>query len=856
MSFALGDFQMQRGRRANFAIALSVAALSAVPVLAQETWVIDLGETTLSLDPQVFENHGVWAAVTGEDTGAPEVDEAGRELLAFLVDIDSDFAVGLDEDGVAFFEGSIRHVGGLTVGGPGGKRTLSTFVLISDTSTSPHGFVTAGERGRPGGLILRATNAEIDPAGGVMLITGDDVRLSRPWAAALGRPRLARESIGRFTLRARLVSLDGEEPGELSQSSTTPAGPVAGVGEIGPDLILAYLHNTLSAYGSEGRISAFSVGTTSCNKGDEEALWISTTNQHPVIGQNMYRLKDNRFEHIGMSWLKHGFLALHNNYCLFGCVDPHNGARLGVGCSDPYGAALNGNQSPLGPKWQVNAHTGYFPYPPTRPPLTGSAIERRLQVHDVDLDPTENVGALYFVEGHYVSADEALAGNGNNSAAYAPISISWVSDRYRASVITGIGTQPEQPGIRAWQDSDPAVVETDVQIPGEGLFILAAKVIDQGNGSWRYEYALQNLNSDRSCGSFSVPLPPGAQVFATSFHDVDYHSGEPYDGTDWPAVVSDDEITWQTTDHAVNPNANALRWSTLYSFGFEVNARPGDPRDTTVTLGLFKPDPKEPDTATALTIGPVDVVLDDCNDNGVRDTCDIDCSALGCAPPCGESADCDTNTRPDECQIPVSNGGLCTEGCDPDCNNNGIPDRCDIDDCPDGDLDCQDCQPNNIPDGCEEDCDGDGIPDDCDPPDDCDGDGVDDCLDFCLCTSDPGACVCPELGRCCFPGPFCFSDYEHAACCSGGGAPDCPCDGSPCVGGCMLSEVDGDWDRDGKVDMVDTNELFMCFSGPAEDPGFVEPSVECRTRFDFEFDTDVDQTDYDTFYSLFTGPAP
>ena len=830
---------MQHGRRTNFAIALSVAALSAAPVSAQ-TWVIDLGETTLSLDPQVFENHGVWAAVTGEDAMAPEVDEDGRELLAFLVDLDSDFAVRIDENGVAFFEGSIRHVGGLTVGGPAGKRTLSTFVLNSDTSTSPHGFATApaaGARGRPGGLILRATSVEIDPAGGILLITGDDVRLSRPWAAALGRPRLAGESIGRFALRARLVSLDGEEPVELSPSPTSPAAPVAGAGVIGPDLIVGGLHTSLASYGADGGISAFAVGTTSCNKGDEEVQWVSGTNAHPVIGQNIFRLKDDRFEHIGMAWLKHGFTALQGFYCYSWCQSSGTGTRLGVGCSDPYSAGLNGQTQWLGPKWQINAHTGYFPYPPSRPPLTGSPIDRRLQVHNVDLDPTQNVGAAYFVESQYVSSDEALAGNGNNSASYAPISVWWDSDdsRYRAQVI-GIGTQREQPGVRAWQDRDSAVVETNVQIPNEGLFILAAKAIDQGDGSWRYEYALQNLNSDRSCGSFSVPLPPGALIYATSFNDVDYHSGEPYDGADWPAVVSDGVITWRTTDYAVNSNANALRWGTLYSFGFEANAGPGVPGDTMATLGLFKPDPLEPDTAAARTIGPEAVELIDCNNNEVPDACDLDCSAQGCAPPCGESVDCDTNGVPDECQA--------------DCNGNDIADTCDI-----RDETSDDCQPNTIPDECEDDCDGDGIPDDCDPPDDCDGDGIEDCLDFCPCTSDPQACVCPELGLCCFP-LMCLSDYDHAACCSGGGVPDCPCDGSPCVGGCMPREVDGDWDRDGDVDMFDTDGLFMCFSGPMGDPGFVEPSVECRARFDFEFDTDVDHTDYKTFQSLYTGPGP
>ena len=49
--------------------------------------------------------------------------------------------------------------------------------------------------------------------------------------------------------------------------------------------------------------------------------WFSGNNRHPVIGQNMYRLLDGRFEQIGLSWLKHGFTALQQEEC-DDCPDP------------------------------------------------------------------------------------------------------------------------------------------------------------------------------------------------------------------------------------------------------------------------------------------------------------------------------------------------------------------------------------------------------------------------------------------------------------------------------------------------------------------------------------------------------
>ena len=84
--------------------------------------------------------------------------------------------------------------------------------------------------------------------------------------------------------------------------------------------------------------------------------------------------------------------------------------------------------------------------------------------------------------------DDAAAGNGNNNASYRQVLVS--EDDEDVFVLSLDGpTQREQPAIRAWQDVDTSVVETDIQIPGEGLFILAAKATELGGGMWRYSYA-------------------------------------------------------------------------------------------------------------------------------------------------------------------------------------------------------------------------------------------------------------------------------------------------------------------------------------------------------------------------------
>jgi hypothetical protein len=163
------------------------------------------------------------------------------------------------------------------------------------------------------------------------------------------------------------------------------------------------------------------------------------------------------------------------------------------------------------------------------------------------------------------------------------------------------------PAIQAWQDHggvvnqpDPSVQLVEADVPGEGRFHLASKVTDLGGGQWRYDYAVFNLNSHRSGGSFSVPTPAGASVSNMGFHDVDYHSGEPYDGTDWQMTIGATSVEWSSPQtHFQNPDSNALRFGTMYNFWFDADVAPAD---GSVTLGLFRPG--TPDSIDIDTVVP------------------------------------------------------------------------------------------------------------------------------------------------------------------------------------------------------------------------------------------------------------
>ncbi|MBK7876278.1 MAG: hypothetical protein IPJ77_11055 [Planctomycetes bacterium] len=356
----------------------------------------------------------------------------------------------------------------------------------------------------------------------------------------------------------------------------------------GPDVIVGEMIDVLNVT-SSGGIDAVALGTTSCNVGTQVLQWVASTPNHPVIRQNVYKYKvvngAGRMEQLGASWLKHAFAAVNGSLC---CTCQGGGGGLGVGCSDPYGSGLNGNQPSAGPNWQVNAHTGVFPYPPASPPFVG-AIARRCQMPVGSLEATSPATtARFFGEGHYVTPDDAAAGNQNNNASWREMSCSGTTEFSLA--FTG-PTNRAQPAIRAWAVAEAGVTLNDVQIPGDGLLVVGSKATDLGGGTWHYEYAVYNMNADRNVGSFAVPLPQAATVTNVGFHDIAYHDGDgngnaTFNGTDWVGNVQPGRVTWACTPQAFDNNANAIRWGTTYNFRFDADVAPVT---GILTLGLWKP---------------------------------------------------------------------------------------------------------------------------------------------------------------------------------------------------------------------------------------------------------------------------
>ena len=443
--------------------------------------------------------------------------------------------------------------------------------------------------------------------------------VSNEFAAELGRPDDAGAIVGQISITATMRPIEVTQivddevvSNELPVNTSPNAGTVPG-----PDVIVGDLNGLAQFGSSSGTQVGLAVGTDSCNLGTVELNWFQNPNiDHPVIPQNMYRMSggatnDERFEQIGQSSVKHAFTALQNNLCGLGCVSSGTGTRLGSGCSDPYSAGLNAGPN-LGSRAWINPFSGAFPRNDSATPNNNHAghthlgPSHRILTEISDLNTTLNPGATYYAESQYVTPHEyahcqANPGQCNmyNNTSYRRYNVSGTGSPFSFSPVGS--TVRTKSAIIAWTGATLIPIEP---APGtDGIGTVAYKVTNPSPGVYHYEYAIYNQSIDRAIQSFSIPVAvdPGATSDDTTgilsnigFHAPPQHPGWTGDGTvgnagfssaPWTAIQTPDSMTWSTQTFAQNPNANAIRWGTMYNFRFN-SARP--PRTTTATIGFFK----------------------------------------------------------------------------------------------------------------------------------------------------------------------------------------------------------------------------------------------------------------------------
>lgn len=433
--------------------------------------------------------------------------------------------------------------------------------------------------------------------------------LSKEYATELGRQSLAGTVVGKISINANMRPIEvtqienGEVKAEKMPASLRPGSDNLAVP--GPDVVVGDLSG-LASFGADSTYVGLAIGTDSCNFGTVDLNWFAMpSNDHPVIPQNMYRMSggsDNaeRFEQIGQSSVKHAFTALTNNICGLGC-NGVGGTRLGVGCSDPYSAGLNAGPN-LGSRAWINPFTGAYPRgdsatnPNNHTGHNHTGPGHRMLTKISDLNTSLNPGASYFAEGQYVTPHEYAHCQANPGQCNMFNNVSY--RKYNVTGTTSFSFSPAAatvrtvPAIRAWTGA--TFVDFEPDRGNDGMGTIAYKVSNPSPGVWHYEYAVYNMNLDRAIQALSIPVGNGATISNVGFSAPPQQLAWTNDGTTnstgfsntpWASSQANGSISWNSETFAQNPNANAIRWGTMYNFRFDSN-RP--PQAVNATVGFYK----------------------------------------------------------------------------------------------------------------------------------------------------------------------------------------------------------------------------------------------------------------------------
>jgi hypothetical protein len=332
-----------------------------------------------------------------------------------------------------------------------------------------------------------------------------------------------------------------------------------------PDLICSEIISAVTFGFVDGKM-AYSFGTTVCNIGDVPIRYEDNTNRHPLITQTLYKLADGQMTQIGIGFVRHTSLPLSSNLCGLDC-SAGSFDELGAGCSDTTSALINGVQGIMGPRREVEAQSGFFPYPFTSINQSGDAIYKRLQV---DIDDVSDPNALYFVETQVITSDESTIESRNNNTSYRQVEFSIGS----ASASLVGPTYSQQPAINAWRDHgmgignpDPDVLIVDIQIPGLGFVHVASRLEQINDSAFQTSYLVHNQNGSTGMVGFVVPLIGDASDY--QFLDVDYHDDSDglIDDTDWTVTnIGCGFVSWDIVHSGNVFLNNELRWGTSYFY--------------------------------------------------------------------------------------------------------------------------------------------------------------------------------------------------------------------------------------------------------------------------------------------------
>lgn len=413
-------------------------------------------------------------------------------------------------------------------------------------------------------------HAGFDASNSHLFLENMDWRIS-PWLAKqINIPELANHVIGQANLVVNLTIPADYQPKPQPNGSCTaganwpPGNPNVDVAlidieeasyldDVGPDHIMITPSATLESVGTAD-VAWYRKFT-----GDFAPY---NNDQHPYLIWNLYREIDGRFEQIGVSGVKHAFFTVNTN-C--GC---DGGQVLFPTCRDKYSISNNHSPSHIGPREGIEAFTALWESTGSFFDQNGDGVQdttssglgqNRMVVPEALLNQNQ---ANYYLSAWYLIRDDI---NIYNNMGHKQYDITPNGNAWLVSPLSNYTTGPA---------SDRYVTPNTIDLPagtasqrllqsGEGHVTVAVKVIDKGDGTYRYHYMIENHDYDPQIQAVTLPLASFSDLTEFVFVDVDE-----YAMNDWDATHINQQLTIQA------PVDNAIDWGTLYSFSFTTNAPP------------------------------------------------------------------------------------------------------------------------------------------------------------------------------------------------------------------------------------------------------------------------------------------
>ncbi len=397
-----------------------------------------------------------------------------------------------------------------------------------------------------------------------------DLRISPYLAKLMNQPELSNYVIGHAHLYSQLVIPADYQAKEFALGTCSegdnwpPDNPDVDVAlismsaqyvrDIGPDHVVLTPSATLE------------------NVGTADVAWFRkfsgsfapyNNDQHPYLVWNLYREIDNRFEQIGVSGVKHAFFTVNTVCSCFG------GQVLFPTCQDTYSVGNNDSGSHLGPRESIRAFHGTWDSRGSFFDQDGNGVqetssngtdENRMVVAEADFaDNSLN----YYMSSWYVIRDDV---NIFDNIGYRQYSITPNGGGWSLSTSSGFENGPASdqyvtPNTSA--DLNSGLASVRLLQAGEGHLTVAVKVIDLGNGMYRYNYMVENHDYDPRVQTIALSLNDSNSMTDWVFSDVDEGVGN-----DWVVSHSNGVLSLQA------PVGNEIDWGTLYSFSFTTDAEP------------------------------------------------------------------------------------------------------------------------------------------------------------------------------------------------------------------------------------------------------------------------------------------